>query len=208
MYQQTEIILRIFFSFGNKLGQNYNTVLDNDLRYSESTRRKTLSKDLQLKYKMSSADETFDDLDEQSMISHQLMKSNNRLESDIETMSQVDESYKMSIANNEISDNAAKIPKASAEYWDNTKRRNLDTAIYTNNPNKMGGRGFGDVNKYDVYLNGVGLSTRQDKPDDKPRNVDNDRVFMTNHNYNYDKFHITENLPCGQDTRYLNKKMI
>jgi len=31
---------------------------------------------------------------------------------------------------------------------------------------------------------------------------------MTNHNYNYDKYHVPEELPCGNDTRILNKKMI
>jgi hypothetical protein len=192
-----------FFSFGNKLGQNYNTEMDNDLRFSESTRRKTLAKELQNKYKMSSTDETFDNLENKQID----QMSNIETMNNINTMTNI-KSQKMSIDNNEISDTAAKIPKSSAEYWDNTKRRNLDTAIYTNNPNMRGGRGFGNVEKYDLYLNNVGLATRQDNPDDKPRNVDEDRIFLTNHNYNYDKFHVTETLPCGQDTRYLNKKMI
>lgn len=192
-----------FFSFGNKLGQNYNTEMDNDLRFSESTRRKTLAKELQNKYKMSSTDETFDNLENDQMDK----MSNIETMNNINTMKNI-KLQKMSIDNNEISNTAAKIPKASAEYWDNTKRRNLDTSVYTKNPNKKGGRGFGNVEKYDLYLNNVGLSTRQDNPDEKPRNIDEDRIFLTNHNYNYDKFHVTETLPCGQDTRYLNKKMI
>ena len=114
----------------------------------------------------------------------------------------------MSINSNEISDTASKIPKASSEYWDNTKRRNLDTSAYTNNPMKAQGRGFGNVNSYDVFLNGVGTATRQDNPEMKPRNYEDDRIFMTNHNYQYEKYRVTESLPCGSDTRYLNKKMI
>ena len=106
---------------------------------------------------------------------------------------------------------AAKIPssvKESEIYWDNTRRRNLDTSIYTDNPTKVGGRGFGDIPKYDLLLNGIGISTRQDNPNIKPQNVDNDRIFTTNHNYNNPKFHVSEQLDCGVDTRYLNKKMI
>jgi hypothetical protein len=114
----------------------------------------------------------------------------------------------LSINSNEISTTAAKIPKASAEYWDNTKRRNLNTSTYTNNPNKMGGRGFGNIPVYDVFTNGVGVTTRHDDPDTKPRNLEDDRIFMTTHNYNYDKHHVPEMLGCGSDTRYLNKKMI
>ena len=30
---------------------------------------------------------------------------------------------------------------------------------------------------------------------------------LTNHNFNNDRYHVTRNLPCGADTRYLNKKM-
>jgi len=57
-------------------------------------------------------------------------------------------------------------------------------------------------------MNGVGMATRQDNPDSKPQNFEDDRIFMTNHNYHYDKHHVTEYLPCGSDTRYLNKKML
>ena len=98
--------------------------------------------------------------------------------------------------------------KESSEYWDNTKRRNLDTSVYTNNPTKIQGRGFGNVSHYDNLLNGIGLATRGENPERNPRSVEDDRIFLTNHNYNYDKYHTTEMLPCGSDTRYLNKKMI
>lgn len=98
--------------------------------------------------------------------------------------------------------------KESSEYWDNTKRRNLDTSIYTNNPTKTQGRGFGNIGRYDNLLNGIGLATRGENPEKNPRSVEDDRIFLTNHNYNYDKYHTTEMLPCGSDTRYLNKKMI
>ena len=177
--------------------------MDNDLRFSESTRRKTLTKELQNKYKMSSTDEIFDNLENDYIEP----MTNNETMTNINTMTTI-KSQKMSIDSNEILDNAAKIPKASSEYWDNTKRRNLDTSIYTKNPSMIGGRGFGNIEKYDLYLNNIGLSTRQDNPDETPKNIDNDRIFLTNHNYNYDKFHVTETLPCGQDTRYLNKKMV
>lgn len=98
--------------------------------------------------------------------------------------------------------------KESSEYWDNTKRRNLDTSVYTNNPTKIQGRGFGNVSHYDNLLNGIGLATRGENPERNPRSVEDDRIFLTNHNYNYDKYHTTDMLPCGSDTRYLNKKMI
>ena len=98
--------------------------------------------------------------------------------------------------------------KESSEYWDNTKRRNLDTSIYTNNPTKIQGKGFGNIDRYDNLLNGIGLATRGENPDKNPRSVEDDRIFLTNHNYNYDKYHTTDMLPCGTDTRYLNKKMI
>lgn len=166
-----------FYSFGNKLGQNYNTDGDSELRFSDSTRRKSLNKTTINNYKSSSRDST---LDKESEI--------------------------MSINSNEIT--AAKIPKASEEYWDNTKRRNLDTSIYTTNPNKIQGRGFGEIDKYDLFLNNIGVSTRQENQEKNPRNVENDRIFFTMHNNNYDDHHVTEILPCGSDTRYLNKKMI
>jgi hypothetical protein len=102
----------------------------------------------------------------------------------------------------------SKLPKESSEYWDNTKRRNLDTSVYTNNPTKIQGRGFGNIDRYDNLLNGIGLATRGENPDKNPRSVEDDRIFLTNHNYNYDKYHTTDMLPCGTDTRYLNKKMI
>ena len=98
--------------------------------------------------------------------------------------------------------------KESEEYWDNTKRKSLDTSSYINNPNKVQGNGFGNIAEYDLLFNGIGLSTRQNKPNEKPNNIDNDRLFLTNHNYNNDKYHVTSNLACGSDTRILNKKMI
>ena len=98
--------------------------------------------------------------------------------------------------------------KESSEYWDNTKRRNLDTSVYTNNPTKIQGRGFGNIGRYDNLFNGIGLATRGENPEKNPRSVEDDRIFLTNHNYNHDKYHTTEMLPCGSDTRYLNKKMI
>jgi hypothetical protein len=99
--------------------------------------------------------------------------------------------------------------KESEEYWDNTKRKQLDTSTYINNPNKVQGNGFGNISEYNLFFNGIGLSTRQTKPDEKPNNIDNDRIFLTNHNYNNDKYHIISNLPRGgTDTRILNKKII
>ena len=181
-----------FYSFGNKMGQNYNTDQESDLRFSESTRRKLLDKNTISSYKNKSRDNTLDEIT--SVVD---TDSNLRPGNDI-----------MSINSNIIGNSAAKIPKALAEYWDNTKRRNLDTSTYTNNPHKIQGRGFGDINSYDVFFNGVGVTTRQDDPNTNPRNYEDDRIFLTNHNYHYDKFHVTENLQCGADTRYLNKKMV
>ena len=194
-----------FYSFGNKLGQNYNTDQENDLRFSESTRRKSLPKSTQFVYKSKSRDTTLDTIDEISSVQKDIINIINT-DSKLRTGSEINNI--MSINSNEIGNTAAKIPKASAEYWDNTKRRNLDTSIYTNNAHKIQGRGFGDINSYDVFLNGVGHATRQINPDQKPQNIEDDRIFLTNHNYNYDKHHVTEGLPCGSDTRYLNKKMI
>ena len=51
-----------FFSMGNKLGQNYNTDQENDLRFSESTRRKTLPKSTLSVYKKLSRDTKLDDI--------------------------------------------------------------------------------------------------------------------------------------------------
>lgn len=183
-----------FYSFGNKMGQNYNTDQESDLRFSESTRRKLLDKNTITNYKNKSRDNTLDKIDEISRV--------------VNADSNLRPGNIMSINSNLIGNSAAKIPKASAEYWDNTKRRNLDTSTYTNNPHKIQGRGFGDINSYDVFFNGVGLTTRQDDPNTNPRNYEDDRIFLTNHNYHYDKYHVTENLQCGADTRYLNKKMV
>ena len=198
-----------FYSFGRKMGQNYNTEQENDLRFSVGTRRKTLPKDTMNTYKHSSRDSTLD---------NGANTSDPFVDRNITDLVNVESKLLMSINSNEISDQpprswgckdtASKIPKASAEYWDNTKRRNLDTSTYTNNPMKAQGRGFGNVNTYDVFLNGVGTATRQDNPEMKPRNYEDDRIFMTNHNYQYEKYRVTESLPCGSDTRYLNKKMI
>jgi hypothetical protein len=206
-----------FFSFGNKLGQNYNTELDNDLKFSESTRQNKITNNLLRNQSFSNINIT--DIEQNNKLEKtnytKKTDSYSAIDRNIETLVDNDSKLKLKmsigtneIINNQMINNEKKIPKASAEYWDNTKRRNLDTSTYTNNPSKIGGKGFGDVNKYDLYLNGVGATTRQDTPDTKPRNQDNDRIFLTNHNYNYDKFHVTENLSCGQDTRYLNKKMI
>ena len=198
-----------FYSKGNKLGQNYNTEQENDLRFSESTRRKTLPKTTTSVYKNASRDVSLDS------INNNYISSNDKFISDLVTAdsnlrpnTSISNEKIMSINSNLISDNAAKVLKASPEYWDNTRRRNLDTAIYTNLPKKIQGRGFGDIDSYDLFLNGVGAATRQDNPDKKPQNTEDDRIFMTNHNYNYDKHHVTPNLPCGADTRYLNKKML
>jgi len=167
-----------FFSFGNKMGQNYDMVTDNNLHFSEETRRRPPP---------------------------ELFLNNNTSENPPNTSENPPNTSENPPNTPKI---GAKQLKESDEYWDNTKRHNLDTSFYTNNPNKMRGRGFGEINKYDLYLNGIGVSTRQLNPETNPRNIDNDRMFMTNHNYNYDKFHVTESLPCGQDTRYLNKKMV
>ena len=203
-----------YYSFGNKLGQNYQTDYESDLRYSESTRRKTLDSTTIANYKKSSID----------TVSGYYVNSNSDLNtSDNEltrtTTIQMDRlgliennqplwSIGSNIISNETSTTSAKIPKASAEYWDNTKRRNLDTSIYTNNPKKIQGKGFGDINAYDIFSNGVGVDTRQTNPEIKPQNIENDRIYLTNHNYNYDKHHVPEILPCGSDTRHLNKKVI
>ena len=90
---------------------------------------------------------------------------------------------------------------------DNTKRKNLDTSTYTNNPTKIQGRGFGDINNYGMLLNGIGESTRQNNIETNPRNVEDNRIYVMQHN-NYNGQRVTENLACGSDTRYLNKKMI
>ena len=116
--------------------------------------------------------------------------------------------FKMNISGNDIPDSAAKLTKVSSQYWDNTKRRNLDTATYTDPPSKVSGRGFGEIEKYGNFMNGIGIMTRQDNPDLNPRNVDDDRIFLTNQNYNYDKFHVPEKLNCGDDTRAINKKIL
>jgi hypothetical protein len=187
---------REFFSFGKKLGQNYNTDEESNLRFSETTRRNSLSANEKKIYKNKSRDESLDNI------------TNNKSSNPIINMISVDSDLRMNINSNIVSNIAAKIPKESSEYWDNTKKHNLNTAVYTNNPTKIQGRGFGDIDKYDLFLNGIGTSTRQDNPDINPRNLDNDRVFLTNHNYNYDKLHVPEKLGCGTDTRYLNKKMV
>jgi len=193
-----------FVPYGNKLGQNYNMDPDNELRFSESTRRKSYDKSTQSLIKQKSRDPSFDYInldrstDEIDRLKLLSADSELRIPSNI-----------MSINSNEISNNAAKVqPKELEEYWDNTKRRNLDTSVYTNNSNKSGGRGFGDISSYGLMLNNIGTPTRQDNPDTKPRNIDNDRIFITNHNNNNSRYHVTENLQCGADTRYLNKKMI
>ncbi len=189
-----------FFLFGNKLGQNYNTEEENDLRFSESTRRKSIPKTIMKNFKKISKDPAVEMIGDKSEGNATIMK---LLNNDTILKTTV-----MAINSNLVCDIGAKAPKASSDYWDNTKRRNLDTSVYTNNPKKTQGRGFGDINIYDMFFNGIGLSTRQDEPDDKPQNLDNDRIFLTNHNYHYDKHHVTEMLPCGTDTRYLNKKII
>jgi hypothetical protein len=99
--------------------------------------------------------------------------------------------------------------KESEEYWNNTKKKHLDTSKYINNPNKIQGNGFGNIAEYNLLFNGIGLSTRQTNTNDKPNNIDNDRIFLTNHNYNNDKYHVISNIPRGgADTRILNKKII
>ena len=145
------------------------------------------------------------------------ISTNNRQDMNIIDIINVDSNLKTGKINpDDFNRSAAKISNASTSisskesdiYWDNTRRKNLDTGVYTENPSKIGGRGFGDITKYDLFLNGIGLSTRQDEPNTKPQNVDNDRIYLPNHNYNYAKFHVSESLDFGADTRYLNKKMI
>jgi hypothetical protein len=202
-----------FYSYGNKLGQNYNTELENTLRFSESTRQKTSVENKRYESKSQNSNSKTLQRPKLKLAKkkhlpkiNEVNESNNHLNIvDIDSNLRIPSVYNFT---NEVSDTASRIPKASAEYWDNTKRRNLDTAIYTNNPQKIQGRGFGNISEYDLFFNGVGLPTRQDEPDINPRNVDNDRIYLTNHNYHYDKHHVTENLPCGADTRYLNKKTL
>jgi hypothetical protein len=198
-----------FYSKGNKLGQNYNTEQENDLRFSESTRRKTLSKNTLNAYKNASRDTSLDNIAKKNLSANdRFITDLVSADSKLRPNTAVSNDNIMAINSNLITDIAAKVSKASPEYWDNTRRRNLDTATYTNNPHKIQGRGFGDIDSYDLFMNGVGMATRQDNPDFKPQNIEDDRIFMTNHNYHYDKHHVTENLPCGADTRYLNKKML
>lgn len=167
------------YSRGNKMYQNYNTEIENDLIYGLDTKKHT----------------TKNNKNGQNIIN--LVNNDGKLKLGQEKVNL-----------NAFPKTAAKVPKESEEYWDNTRRKNLDTAIYTNNPSKIGGRGFGDIGNYDLFLNGIGTSTRQENPDIKPQNVDNDRIYLSNHNYNNEKFRVTENLQCGADTRYLNKKMM
>jgi hypothetical protein len=101
---------------------------------------------------------------------------------------------------NEISD------KDFEKLWDNTKRRNLKTDIYTPNAMKVG-RGVGVVNNYDKFKNYIGEPTRQSNVENNPRNIDYDRLYPPMHNYNYTKNHVYPENPGGRDTRYLNKKM-
>ena len=189
-----------FYSKGNKAGYNYNTDQENNLRFSESTRRKSINKNTSSGSNIlptgGKNNKFFDDSDDNFITNLVMTDSNLRLNNTI------------SDDNTLLINSNMKGTKESTEYWDNTKRRNLDTAIYTNNPHKIQGRGFGDIKTYDLFLNGVGSSTRQDMPDMKPQNIDDDRLFMTNHNYHNTKHHITDNLSCGADTRYLNKKML
>lgn len=182
-YINTDNIFQDYYSSGNKMSQNYNLDAQNDLTYGIDTRRTNTKNN------------------KSSIINKPLDKNNSEIMNIINT----DINLKL---NKPSIKTAAKIPKESIEYWDNTKRHNLDTAIYTNNPSKIGGRGFGDIDKYDLFMNGIGVSTRQDNPDIKPQNVDNDRIYLPNHNYNNDKFHVTADLQCGADTRYINKKLI
>jgi hypothetical protein len=182
---------RDFYSFGNKMGQNYNTDQESDLYNGIDTRRKSIKDERlqnlsKLEKKVKNQNENITHLD----------------------MINTESIFKMNISGNGIPDSAAKLTKVSSEYWDNTKRRNLDTATYTDPPSKISGRGFGEIEKYGLFMNGIGITTRQDNPDLNPRNVDDDRIFLTNQNYNYDKFHVPGSLPCGDDTRAINKKIL
>jgi len=191
-----------FYSTGNKMYQNYNLDTENDLTYGINSRRQSVPKDII----------------KQKTIPKQSNTKQSNIKQDLNIMDIIDASSNIKLGNeytkinlNTFSKNAAKTPKTPKEsetYWDNTRRRNLDTSVYTDNPSKIAGRGFGDIPKYDLFLNGIGLSTRQDNPDIKPQNIDDDRIFLTSQNYNYAKFHVTDDLQCGADTRYLNKKMI
>jgi len=186
-----------FYSSGNKLYKNYDLDTDNDLTYGIDTRRNSIPKDInkqtKQKTKYSNPQQDLNIIDIVGA-SSDLKLGNEHTQINLNTLSK--------------SASKAPTPKESEEYWDNTRRRNLDTSTYTDNPSKIAGRGFGDIPKYDLFLNGIGLSTRQDNPDIKPQNVENDRIFLTNQNYNYDKFRVTNDLQCGADTRYLNKKMV
>ncbi len=199
-----------FYSFANRSGQNYNTNQESELLFGDSARRKSV------KSTRNVSEVNLRNVDNRSKSMSVPMNKTDRFitnlvktENDLK-INQERGYPSMSINSNEIDYRytAAKIPKESEEYWDNTKRRNLDTSIYTNNPMKIQGRGFGNIDRYDLFLNGVGLATRQDNPDNKPQNIEDDRIFLTNHNFHYDKYHVPDSLPCGADTRYLNKNMI
>ena len=139
-----------FYSKGNKAGYNYNTDQENDLRFSESTRRKTINKNTSSGPNIpppsarapptgGENNKNFDDLDDNFITNLVMTDSNLRLNNTI------------SDDNTLLINSNMKGTKESTEYWDNTKRRNLDTAIYTNNPHKIQGRGFGDIKTYDLW---------------------------------------------------------
>jgi hypothetical protein len=205
-----------FYSNGNRMYQNYDLDTQNDLTYGYNSRRNSSKQNtgmMPIHCKNGICPNPIKPIS--SRKSSGSISRNNKNDLDIIDIINTDANLKLGneysqIKFNNYINSAAKVPssKESEIYWDNTRRRNLDTAVYTDNPSKIGGRGFGDIPKYDLLLNGIGLSTRQDNPDIKPQNVDNDRIFMTNHNYNNPKFHVSEDLECGADTRYLNKKMI
>ena len=199
-----------FYQSGNRLYQNYDTDTQNDLTYGQDTRRQSTNNQQSTNNRQSiprpviSAKKTSN------------KKSSNTSTDEISNILDTDIELKLgrlminptlgSQNQNQIKTSAARLPKESDEYWDNTKRHNLNTSIYTNNPSKIGGRGFGDVQKYDQFKNHIGVSTRQENPDIKPQNIDNDRIYQPNHNYASVEFHVPKNLGCGADTRYLNKK--
>ena len=197
-----EVDFKDFYSSGNKMSTNYDLDSENDLIYGFDTRRNSSRQN-----KGQMQNERLNICKDGSC--KLPTKSTKTSKQDIDIIDLINNEANLKLGN--FSKAASKAPtslKDSEIYWDNTRRRNLDTAIYTDNPTKVGGRGFGNIPKYDLLLNGIGLSTRQENPDIKPQNIDNDRIYLPHHNYNYSKFHVSNNLECGADTRFLNKKMI
>ena len=205
-----ELNFKDLYYSGNKMSQNYDLETENNLIYGYDSRRNSSKHNTGISQNNDRSDMCKDGmcrLPKSNKSTRSTTNMNSILDLNINQLINTDSTLKLG-SFIKPNTNAPTSLKDSEIYWDNTRRRNLDTAIYTDNPTKVGGRGFGNISKYDLLLNGIGLSTRQENPDVKPQNIDNDRIYLPHHNYNYSKFHISNNLECGADTRFLNKKMM